>query len=79
MSTEVLCDSCGKPGIDLRFVTRSFGRGSDLLVIENIPVVFCPHCGTSYFSAKTLHEIERIKKLRKSIAVEKAMAVAEFG
>jgi hydrogenase maturation factor HypF (carbamoyltransferase family) len=39
----------------------------------------CPHCGSSYFAARTLHEIERIKTLRKSIAVEKVVAVAEFG
>jgi hypothetical protein len=29
----------------------------------------CPHCGESYFTAQTMHEIERIKALRKSVAV----------
>jgi YgiT-type zinc finger domain-containing protein len=74
-----MCDSCGKAGVATKFVTRSFGSGADLLVIEHIPMMSCPHCGTSYFTAKTMHEIERIKTLRKSIAVEKAVAVAEFG
>ncbi len=60
-------------------MTRSFGSGSDLLVIEHIPMIACPHCGSSYFTAQTMHEIERIKTLRKSIAVEKPVAVAEFG
>jgi YgiT-type zinc finger domain-containing protein len=76
---EVLCDNCGKAGVATKLVTRSFGSGADLLVIEHIPMLCCPTCGSNYFTAKTLHEIERIKTLRKSIAVEKAVAVAEFG
>jgi YgiT-type zinc finger domain-containing protein len=62
----------------VRKVTRSFGRGTSLLVIENIPVWSCPHCGESYFTAQTMHEIERIKTLRKSIAVDRKVPVAEF-
>ena len=73
-----LCAACGNPGIQLRQVTRSFGRGSSLLVIEAIPLLTCPHCGESYFTAQTLHEIERIKALRKSVAVERSIPVAMF-
>ena len=77
-SPEQLCASCGKPGIQMRQVTRSFGRGSKLLLIEDIPLWTCPHCGESYFTAQTLHEIERIKALRKSVAVERPIPVALF-
>ena len=38
----------------------------------------CPHCGESYFTAQTMHELERIKALRKSVAVRKPVSVAEF-
>ncbi len=38
----------------------------------------CPLCGESYFSAQTLHEIERIKALRKSVAVDRPVPVAVF-
>ena len=27
-------------------VTRSYGKGETLLIIEDVPVVSCPHCGT---------------------------------
>ena len=77
-SPEQLCASCGKPGVQMRQVTRSFSRGSSLLVIEEIPLWMCPHCGESYFTAQTLHEIERIKALRKSVAVERSIPVALF-
>ena len=57
----MICDICGKEGARLRRVTRSYGKGENLLVIENIPVISCPHCGESYLTAETLHEMERIK------------------
>jgi hypothetical protein len=38
----------------------------------------CPHCGESYFTAQTMHEIERIKALRKSVAVARPVPVAVF-
>ncbi|MBI5504790.1 MAG: type II toxin-antitoxin system MqsA family antitoxin [Deltaproteobacteria bacterium] len=72
------CASCGRAGIQSRNVTRSFGAGKALLVIEGIPVWSCPHCGESYFTADTMHEVERIKTLRKSVAVDKKVAVAVF-
>ena len=74
----MLCDICGKEGARLRNVTRSYGKGKDLLVIENAPIVSCPHCVESYLTTDTLHEIERIKRYRKNFAVERAVAVAEF-
>jgi len=62
----------------LKYVTRSFGKGADLLVIEGIPVWSCAGCGESYFAAQTMHELERIKALRKSIAKPRSVAVALF-
>jgi hypothetical protein len=54
------------------------GKGERLLVIENVPVMSCPHCGESYMTAETLHELERIKLHRKSFAVERPVDVAGF-
>lgn len=74
----MVCDVCGKEGARIRHITRTYGKGKDLLVIENIPVMSCPHCRESYFDAKTLHEIERIKQHRKSLAVQRPVEVASF-
>jgi YgiT-type zinc finger domain-containing protein len=62
--------------VQLKHVTRNFGQGAALLVIEAIPMWSCPSCGESYFSAQTLHEIERIKALRKSVGVDRPVPVA---
>lgn len=75
----MVCDICGIAGARVRYVTRSYGKGKNLLVIENVPVVSCPHCGESYLTAETLHEIERIKLHRQSFAHERPVAVAAFG
>lgn len=72
------CDSCGKRGAQVRRISRSYGKGADLFVIENVPIVRCPHCGESYLSADTLHEIERIKLHRRALAEERRVSVATF-
>ncbi len=73
-----ICEICGKSGAQIRHITRSYGKGVTLLVIENVPVVTCPHCGESYLMADTLHEIERIKLHRRSFAKPRSVAVASF-
>jgi YgiT-type zinc finger domain-containing protein len=75
---HMICEICGKQGAHVRKVARTYGKGKDLLVIENIPVVSCPHCGESYLTAETMHEIERLKLHRKSIAVERPVEIVGF-
>ncbi|MBM4140439.1 MAG: type II toxin-antitoxin system MqsA family antitoxin [Nitrospira sp.] len=74
----MICDNCGKQGARIRRVARTCGKGKDIFVIENVPVVTCPHCGESYLEAETLHEIERIKLHKKSFAVKRSVSVVEF-
>ncbi len=72
------CDACGKPSARVRHLSRIYGRGKDLLLIEEIPVIDCPTCGESYMTAETLHELERIKLHRRSFAVKRQVEVADF-
>lgn len=72
------CASCGHAGVQHREVTRSFGHGRTLLVIEGLPLLSCSDCGESYFTAQTMHEIERIKVLRKSLANYRQVSVATY-
>jgi YgiT-type zinc finger domain-containing protein len=72
------CDICGKNNAGIRRITETHGRGSNLLVIENIPMVNCPDCGEGYFTAEVLHEIERIKLHHKNFTVKKKIEVAEY-
>jgi YgiT-type zinc finger domain-containing protein len=78
MSLSSRCAVCGREGVQIRNVTRSFGHGAKLLVIEGIPLVSCPHCGEAYFTAETMHGVERIKSLRAAVAVSRSVPVAAF-
>lgn len=74
----MICDCCGKKGAVTKHVTRSFGKGTGILVIENVPMVICPDCGQSYFTADTLHEIERLRLHRKSVGVQRVAPVIRY-
>ena len=75
----MICDVCGKGGVRIRRVTRTFGRGRLSFLIEGVPVVSCPNCGESYLTAETLKEIERIRMHWRQLSVEKRVPVAKFG
>ena len=77
-TTSLACDLCGESEARIRYVTRSYGKGSTLLVIENVPTITCPSCGESFLTADTLHELERIKRHRRSLAKNREVAVANF-
>ena len=74
----MMCAVCGKRRARIRRVSRSYGKGKSLLLIENVAVISCPHCKESYLAADTLHEIERIKLHHQSFAVKRPVAVASF-
>jgi YgiT-type zinc finger domain-containing protein len=75
MRNSITCDICGKKGAKVRRVARTSGKGKELLLLENVPVVSCPHCGESYLTAETLHEIQRLKLHRKHLAKKRPIEV----
>jgi YgiT-type zinc finger domain-containing protein len=75
---STICDICGTGEAQIKHITRSYGKGEKLLIIENVPVIVCQKCGESYLTAETLHEIARIKLHRKSFAKPRNVEVAEF-
>lgn len=74
----MICEICGKEGARTRKATRTYGKGKNRFVIENIPIVTCPHCGESYLEAETLHEIERIKLHKRSLTTIREIPIAQF-
>lgn len=72
-----ICEICGSE-TQIKFITRSYGKGANLLLIENVPVISCLKCGETFLTAETLHEIERIKLHRKTFAKPRKIAVADF-
>jgi YgiT-type zinc finger domain-containing protein len=76
--TMVTCDKCGKEDAKIRRVSKSYGQGEALLVIENVPVVSCPNCRETHLTAETVQVINRIKTDRQAVAVARPVSVAVF-
>ena len=74
----VTCDICGKKGARIRRLTRTYGKGKTEFLIRGVAVVSCPHCGESYLTAQTLRDIDRIKRNRKVLAVNRPVPIAQF-
>lgn len=72
------CDVCGKDGARQRYFTRSYGKGESLLIIEDVPVICCPHCGERYMTAQTLDQIELIKRSPEDLVKKRSVPVAAF-
>ncbi|PZS00114.1 MAG: YgiT-type zinc finger domain-containing protein [Candidatus Chloroheliales bacterium] len=73
----MLKDICGEEGGEIIRVTKVFGEGDDMLIIENIPMISCAN-GEGYFTAETLHEIEGMKMHRDVFATKREVLVARF-
>lgn len=78
MKDMIVCDICGEQQAEVRRITRSYGKGKALLIVENIPVVSCHHCGESYFEPDTIRAIERIKRNRKRLATPRSVPVGSL-
>ena len=78
MMNNLKCDICDMWEARIRHISRSFGAGKDLLVIEGIPLISCSSYGESYFTAETLHEIERIRLHQEGFAETRPVRVAKF-
>lgn len=78
MKKKITCDCCGESGVIEKHVTRSFGKGNRVVVIDSIPMLVCPHCGENYFTASTLQEIERLRMHREGLAVQSMVPMLSY-
>ena len=72
------CEACGDERAFVRRICRSYGKGTTLMIIEIVPIVRCPGCAESYVTARTLHEIERIKLHPRPLMRRRLVSVASF-
>jgi len=72
------CENCGSTDARVLRVTRTFGSGADMVVIENVPLVSCSKCGESYLTADTLHAIELLRDRGDRQSATRPVAVMTF-
>jgi YgiT-type zinc finger domain-containing protein len=74
----MICDNCGKNRAFERKMTHTYGKGKGLILIEKIPVIDCPDCGEQVLTAKTIKEIENIKRGRDKQLKQRFVPVTQF-
>jgi YgiT-type zinc finger domain-containing protein len=74
----IQCEICGAYHARTRRVNRTQGKGEDMILIENIPLVVCSSCGQSYFTAATLRQLEEIRCKRDGRTTSRPIPVAIF-
>jgi YgiT-type zinc finger domain-containing protein len=62
----------------VRKISRTYGRGAKEFLVRNIPTISCPHCGESFLTAATLHELERIKADPERVVAMRRITVVDF-
>jgi YgiT-type zinc finger domain-containing protein len=56
--TSEPCAFCGTPGVKPIHKTKLFGKGENVLVIENVPVRHCDTCSESYYDPEVSQMID---------------------
>ncbi len=74
----MICDMCGNEGARVKHVSRSYGQGSELIIVEGVPVVSCPGCGESYLTAETAKHIDEIRSDRTKLTETREVAVTGY-
>jgi YgiT-type zinc finger domain-containing protein len=74
----MICDSCGQDAAKIKHGSRSYGKGDDMIVIDNVPVVVCTHCGESYMTAETMQEIVRLKLHKRNLKTQRLAPVISY-
>lgn len=74
----MVCEMCGKESARIRKVARTYGKGKNIFILDNIPILFCNNCGESYIEAETLHEIEQIKLHKKGYIIKRTAPMVSF-
>ena len=74
----MICNICETNSARLRHLTRTYGKSDSLLVVEDVPVVNCKHCGESYMTIETVRELELLKKQSMENIAKREVGVVSF-
>ena len=74
----IVCDICGVKAARLVNRPQVLGRGKQMMLVDNVPVIACKNCGESYMTGATIHELDSIRSNQKTKTAKRKIDVAEF-
>jgi YgiT-type zinc finger domain-containing protein len=75
---EIVCSVCG--AATARAVERPqvLGKGTNLIVVERVPMYSCRNCGQTYFTVEVARALDEIRLHPEQYAAKRQVPVAEF-
>jgi len=77
-SKLLVCEICGHKAARLVKRPQVLGKGAAMIVIEDVPVISCRHCGESYLTAETLHWLDQVRRGQRQLQSRYQIPVAAF-
>ncbi len=74
----IVCDICGVKAARTVKRPQVLGRGAQMLLVDNVPVIACRNCGESYLTSETIYRLDGIRSKQKANSAARKIAVAEF-
>lgn len=75
---EIVCSLCGQQKAHRVTRPQFVGKGKDLVIVENVPMISCRNCGHDYFSIEVTRKLDRIRAKPHEATVQKSFAVTEL-
>ena len=74
----IICDNCGVKAAHIVKRPQVLGRGTKMMLVDNVPVIACRNCSENYMKGETMHRLDKIRMKQKIESVERKVGVAEF-
>jgi YgiT-type zinc finger domain-containing protein len=76
-ASSLVCDICGVAAAHTVKRTKVFGKGAQMLVIEDIPFITCDNCHQTYTTAETMRALDEIRQNRSRLTVKREIEWAK--
>ncbi len=78
MNPEITCSLCGHTTAREVRRTKVVGKGTNQVIVENIPMISCRNCGHDYFSIEVAKMLDQIRANPQQQTIHKSFAVVEL-
>ena len=75
---KLVCEVCGHAAAQAVKRPQVLGKGAAMIVVEDVPMIACRHCGESYLTAETLHRLDEVRRGQRILPVQYQVTAAAF-
>ncbi len=72
------CSLCNHVSAELTWRTQIVGKGAKQVIVENVPMYHCRHCGGTYFTREVALALQAIRLHPEQFAKRKTFAAAKL-